>query len=256
MNLATIDVFQRYLGFRAAVEEFCAGFEVAYDCALRQHPEGFMRMEDLPSERRQLTAQAMEILNSKWLRTKETFEHLSELVPGQEVAHYDKVRVELMHWAQYRMDEREYYNAFRTVEELVRVHLPAMEAGLFAWLRSSKNLHPKLLQATGPLLKTSQWDSAVRKAFIVVSEGLRERTGIAGEDGTGLISKAFGGSSALLDPMGYDPKALVQFFDGFYKLFRNRHAHHDHALEQPETQAILAVANWATLLVESAKELH
>jgi hypothetical protein len=104
-----------------------------------------------------------------------------------------------------------------------------------------------LAEAISPLLVTRQYDSAVRKAFVLLSARLRAQFGVSGDvDGTRLYNKVFGPDGPLADRVdGDEREALRNMLGNLSSLFRHEHAHDDVDTEWHEVETVLVVINYA-----------
>ncbi|MEB2346059.1 MAG: hypothetical protein OZ948_15125 [Deltaproteobacteria bacterium] len=127
----------------------------------------------------------------------------------------------------------------------MEVALVQLRSDLLQWARQPENYDKELVGAIANLLLRREYDSAIRKAFLILTERMRAQFGApATVDGEDLVNHAFGkqASPSLPEPTRV---ALRNLFAGVYVLFRNRFSHQHVAPTFAETDAAIGVVNWA-----------
>lgn len=123
--------------------------------------------------------------------------------------------------------------------------LDRIRGELRQWARQPAHYDKELLGALSNLLLRREYDSAVRKAFLVLSERLRTISGApASIDGEDLVNHVFGQRSPLPLP-DTSRVALRNFLAGAYSIFRNRFSHQDVTPTFAEADAAISAVNWA-----------
>jgi hypothetical protein len=136
------------------------------------------------------------------------------------------------------------------VRDIVSFDLPTTLSAIISASSSAELLDQKLKAAVVPLIDGGHFDSAIRKAFVVLTERLREAFGAPKEmDGEDLVNAAFGKSTKV--PLRLEEsqrQAFRNLFSGFYGVYRNRYAHNDTTAQLSDAQTIAHMVN--QLLVE------
>ena len=107
-----------------------------------------------------------------------------------------------------------------------------------------------------PLIRFCQFDSAIRKAFVILKTrlcrkfGLDERT-----DGEDLVNAIFGTKSPHLSHLSQSEKAAYRnLFAGMFGLLRNRFAHNDAQPDLSDLDTALANVNMCLRIVGDFRE--
>jgi hypothetical protein len=98
------------------------------------------------------------------------------------------------------------------------------------------------------------YDSAIRKAFIVLSDRLRRAFGVVEEhvDGEALANMVFGKGGKIPVVLDEAKKQCYRnLISGFYGVYRNKFAHYDVVPSLSEVKAILEMVN--TIIIEIEK---
>ena len=110
----------------------------------------------------------------------------------------------------------------------------------------------RLKDAVLPLVQGGHYDSAIRKAFVILTDRLRRVFGIKEEvDGEDLVNLVFGKGGKT--PVALDDakkQALRNLVSGFYGVYRNRFAHNDVDPDLSQVRAIIEMANTIILDIE------
>jgi hypothetical protein len=131
------------------------------------------------------------------------------------------------------------------VEEILNLDLPNLESAFREWCKSLVHYDEELAEKIGDLLVRAEYDSAVRKAFVILRARLKAGFGIHEElDGADLVNRIFGRSghpSLLLGEP--ERQAYRDLLSGLYGVFRNRYAHRDDGGSWYEADAVLSMVN-------------
>jgi len=119
-------------------------------------------------------------------------------------------------------------------------------------------LHPgshfdqKLQDAVLPLIQGGHYDSAIRKAFIVLTDRLRSAFGVTDKiDGDDLINLVFGKGGKIPVALNDSKRRCYRnLVSGFYGVYRNKYAHNDIEPSLSEARAILEMCNNIIIEIE------
>lgn len=141
------------------------------------------------------------------------------------------------------------------IDEILNLDLPNLESAFREWCRSLAHYDEELAEKIGDLLVRAEYDSAVRKAFVILRTRLKSRFGVPEElDGLDLVNRIFGRSGHQSLQLG-DPErqAYRDLLAGLYGVFRNRYAHRDDGGSWYEADAVVSMVNCVLKQVETIK---
>lgn len=121
--------------------------------------------------------------------------------------------------------------------------LPTTSAALREWSSKLAWVDADLRRDILPLIRFCQFDSAIRKAFVILKTRLCRKFGLDDKmDGEDLVNAIFGARSPHLPDLSVAEKAAYRnLFAGMFGLLRNRFAHND---VQPDLSDLdTAIAN-------------
>jgi hypothetical protein len=138
------------------------------------------------------------------------------------------------------------------IRDILRYDLPATLKSLIAQSAEDEHLDKKLKDAVYPLLDGGHNDSAIRKAFVILTDRLRRAFGVKEEiDGEDLVNLVFGKGGRIPVALEEGKKqALRNLISGFYGVYRNKYAHNDKEANPADTRAVVEMANQIILEVE------
>lgn len=129
--------------------------------------------------------------------------------------------------------------------DIVERDLPGTLKAVRDWANKLTHVDADLRQDLAPLIRTRQFDSAIRKAFVVLKTRLCERFGLDGKlDGVDLVNTVFGRNSPHLSDL--DPalrQAYRDLFAGVFGVLRNRFAHGDEEADLVDLDAVITCVN-------------
>lgn len=131
------------------------------------------------------------------------------------------------------------------IEDLCERDITELEDAFQAWCKNPDHYDSELVRAISDLLAHRQFDSAIRKAFIVLKERLCKRFKVSRElDGPDLVNKIFGkNSDAIKNLSETERQAMRDLLAGLYGVFRNRFAHRDEEPSWVEADAVISMIN-------------
>ena len=126
-------------------------------------------------------------------------------------------------------------------------------------IEAHAGLDQELLQRCGHLLHLGAFDEAVRSAFVLLEERLRNAVNVEGMTGTQLANHAFSPTKGpLAKHLGRNQSerdGLRELYSGAFRLFRNPTAHGVVGYSAAEGKAIIGLVDLLLRLVKRAEEL-
>ena len=157
-----------------------------------------------------------------------------------------------LHFMSYYLDKNQREGAESDVRDIVFHDLPSGLRALISNKNMVSHFDQKLKDGVFPLIQGKHYDSAIRKAFVILTDRLRRAFGIQEElDGDTLVNHVFGKGGAITVALGEGKKQSYRnFISGFYGVYRNKFAHNDVEPTLSEVKAILEMANNIILEIE------
>lgn len=161
-------------------------------------------------------------------------------------------------WLVRRLKEGNVRACRQDIEDLADRDIPGTIEKLRQWSMELQHLDGELRAAVTPLIKTMQFDSAIRKSFLVLTERLRAHYDLPnGKDGEDLVNQAFGKDSSFNASLDASRRsALRNYFAGIYGVIRNKFAHGDHEATIAELEAALASVNLGLQILGELKDVE
>jgi hypothetical protein len=159
-------------------------------------------------------------------------------------------------WMKKRLKEGSPEQCKGDIEDIVKHDLPTIESNFNAWLEHSSHFDTELVSKTSDLVAMRQLDSAVRKAFVILTARLRTLGGVTEPlDGAELVNKVFGKSAPSTLPLDDATRqGLRDLLAGLYSIYRNTYAHEDVHIEWYEADGIIAAINMILLQLQPPPE--
>lgn len=144
------------------------------------------------------------------------------------------------------LDKAEPQKCHNDIVNICEKDLPQYHERVVDWFLSSANYDPDLKAGVTPLLMSSQWDSAIRKAFTLLKTRLTSTYGLPTSiDGEDLVNKLYGSSGLTSDKLDPNLRAPVRnLIAGLYGVFRNKYAHNHMTADVADVEAVLSMINW------------
>lgn len=141
------------------------------------------------------------------------------------------------------------------IDDLVNSDIPGIIEKIEKWAKDMAYMDEELRAAVVPLIRTRQFDSAIRKAFLILTERLRSTYSLPqGTDGEGLVNIVFGQNSPHHSSMEPSKKlAHRNFMSGIYGVIRNKFSHGDHEATIAELEAALSSVNLCLQIIEDLR---
>lgn len=136
------------------------------------------------------------------------------------------------------------------IHDIVNYDLPAIRESIKKWSHSLAYLDSGLRTSLAPLIRTRQFDSAIRKAFVVLKTRMCHKFGVDEKvDGPVLVNQIFGVKSQTLQMDAGEKQAYRDFFAGLFGLMRNSYAHNDVDASISELEAVVSAVNLGLRLI-------
>jgi uncharacterized protein (TIGR02391 family) len=126
-------------------------------------------------------------------------------------------------------------------------------------IESQISIDDELLRRCGKLLHLGAYDEAVRSAFVLLEERLREMLGEESMTGANLANAAFntkdGPLSKHLGKNISEREGLRELYSGAFKVFRNPSAHSAVGYDSSDGKEIVSLVNLLLRILKRAEEL-
>jgi len=138
------------------------------------------------------------------------------------------------------------------IRDIVFHDLPTALRTLISKQKVESHFDQKLKDGVFPLVEGKHYDSAIRKAFILLTDRLRRLFGVEEDiDGEDLVNLVFGkGGNIPIKLKDKEKQRYRNFISGFYGVYRNKFAHHDIEPTLSEVKSILEMTNNIILEIE------
>lgn len=124
-------------------------------------------------------------------------------------------------------------------------------------IEAQAGLDEELMRRCGDLVHIGKFDEAVRSAFVLLEERLREAIKKEGTTGTNLANYAFnpadGPLAKLLGQTQSEREGLRELYSGAFKLFRNPTAHGVVDYSADQGKAIISLVNLLLIILKRAE---
>ncbi len=133
------------------------------------------------------------------------------------------------------------------IVDLNETDLPKIREHYRTWLEKSAAVDSELQEKVVGLLTKREFDSAIRKAFIVLTSRLRTQFSLPEDrDGPELVNLVFGSKSTVALPLDASQKQSYRdLFSGLYGTYRNKYAHNDCNPDWIEVLGLISFINLA-----------
>lgn len=169
--------------------------------------------------------------------------HLLSFLP-EEIRDKTKLKQHIA-WMEKWLKDRKIYNCKSDIEDICDRDLDELELLFKEWLKKGEYYDKELVRSVGKLVDKLEFDSAIRKSFIILTNRLRKKFHFAKNvDGPTLVNQIFGSKGILKDSVA--PKELQSIRDllsGLYGVFRNKYAHGVLDASWIEADAIISIIN-------------
>ena len=125
-------------------------------------------------------------------------------------------------------------------------------------IEEQAGLDEELVNRCSQLIHLGAFDEAIRSAFVLLEERLREAVNVDGMTGTNLANHAFSKDSLLVKHLSHNPsegEGLRELYAGAFKLFRNPTAHGVVGYDAADGKSIIALVNLLLNILKRAEAL-
>ncbi len=195
-------------------------------------------MKNLKVEKNEIDYDEIELkvnhLESKFNELKRFIVHLNT----------DRIRAFERHLSFIMKDPYAYGE--KNLDDIIDIDLPLIKQLYYEELKTSPHLDPELRRACEGLICNCEYDSAIRKAFIVLKERAVRNFSIQKDiDGDVLVKKLFSPNNGLIiiDDDEKKRREFMNYCTGLFGYFRNSFAHN--LISNPEfvVEAVISSIN-------------
>lgn len=172
------------------------------------------------------------------------FDHLEKKLP-QEVG-LDSSLERHLYFMKKRLGEEKPELCQQDIEDICSDDITKLEKSFRDWCGSSIHYDQELRDKISELLLQREYDSAIRKAFVILKSRLVDKFGVSRNlDGNDLVNQIFGKLGAAADTLNASERqAMRDLLAGLYGVFRNKYGHQDVEAPWHEADAILSMVNF------------
>ncbi len=146
----------------------------------------------------------------------------------------------------YYLKKENSYNYLQNISCICDNDLPLLESKFRDWCSNSIHYDKEIVEKTTNLLVRREYDSVVRKAFVILKSRLVKKFNIANDiDGEELVNKIFGSNGLISRQVDQNEcQSMRNLLSGMYGIFRNNFSHNDVEIHYHEVDAILSMINY------------
>lgn len=158
-------------------------------------------------------------------------------------------------WMKRRLRERSPIECRSDIEDICKHDIPAIETAFREWCKSKAHFDVELAEKTIDLIARHELDSAVRKAFVILTTRLASKFEIPDNiDGSELVNRIFGKTGKVALVLNENERqSMRDLLAGLYGLFRNKYAHRDEEITWYEVEAVLPMINFVLKEIDKIK---
>jgi hypothetical protein len=159
-------------------------------------------------------------------------------------------------WMVHFLEKNQIDRCEEDIDLVVEQDLPETTRRLKEWSNKLVYVDADLRQEIAPLIRTRQFDSAIRKVFVVLKTRLCQKFSIGEDvDGVHLVNQIFGPKSVHLPDLSPAEKQNYRdLFAGLFGLLRNRFAHNNEHPDLADLDAAIANVNLCLRIVGDFRE--
>ncbi len=153
--------------------------------------------------------------------------------------------IQHLKWMQKRLKEDNVSACMSDIEDICERDLDELEMLFMEWLEKGEYYDKELVRSVGKLVDKLEFDSAIRKSFIILTNRLRKKFHLKkNEDGSTLVNQIFGTNGVLKDSVSQkELQSMRDLLSGLYGVFRNKYAHGVLKTSWIEADAIISIIN-------------
>jgi len=146
---------------------------------------------------------------------------------------------------EYYLKRKDKEGCASDIRDILFYDLPATLRSIISQPSVESHFDLKLHDSVLPLINGGHYDSAIRKAFVVLSDRLRRAFGVSNDiDGEELVNQVFGKGGKITVKLDEAKKQCYRnLISGFFGVYRNKYAHNDIEPSLSEAKAILEMTN-------------
>jgi hypothetical protein len=156
----------------------------------------------------------------------------------------------------YWLEKNDIGSCADDIVDICESDLPGVSKALREWSSKLAWVDADLRRDILPLIRFCQFDSAIRKAFVILKTRLCRKFNLDEKtDGEDLVNAIFGPKSPHLPALSSGEKAAYRnLFAGMFGLVRNRFAHNDAQPDLSDLDAAIANVNMCLRIVGDFRE--
>lgn len=160
------------------------------------------------------------------------------------------------HWMNYWLERSDVGKSLSDIIDICESDLPGVSTAMREWSSKLAWVDADLRRDILPLIRFCQFDSAIRKAFVILKTRLCRKFGLDEKtDGEDLVNAIFGPKSTHLPELSSGEKtAYRNLFAGMFGLIRNRFAHNDAQPDLSDLDTAIANVNMCLRIVGDFRE--
>ena len=160
------------------------------------------------------------------------------------------------HFLEYWLAAGNTSNCADDIRDIVASDIPTCRRSIQRWSEKLEYVDVELRKQVSPLIRTRQFDSAIRKAFVILKSRLCRKFSLdESQDGAKLINTIFAQNSPHIPELNDGEKqAYRDYFAGLFGLLRNKYAHNDKEPTFTEIDSVLSGINLCLQIIGDFKK--
>ena len=160
------------------------------------------------------------------------------------------------HFMIHYLERNNISSCSQDIIDIIEHDLPTGEEQIRQWANNLSYVDADLRNKLRVLIRTGQFDSAIRKAFVILKERICDKYGLPKDmDGIDLINKLFGKDSEHFNDMHpREKQAHRDLFAGMFGLVRNRFAHNNVEASLTEMDTVISGINYCLRLMDDFRD--
>jgi Protein of unknown function (Hypoth_ymh) len=157
-----------------------------------------------------------------------------------------------LEWMERRLSIQRPDHCRSDIDDICQRDIPELLDSVFTWWQSAWKHDAELMANVRDLLHDREFDSAVRKAFVILKNRIIKKFDLSSSlDGQDLANAVFGtkGVLPLAVPSG-EREAMRYLLTGLYGVFRNKYMHEHIEGSWHEAEAVVSMVNVLLLRID------